>query len=147
MRNYAWITITFLLTTVPGFGQYVEYRQVRGKVMFRDGEPVRGATVQLRNTRTLDIRSYVTKADGTYHFDSLSADVDYQIRAEYRGISSATKTVSRFDSRKVAVINLKLDTGKMHRSTDYPLPYKPAPVKLTAWGCPVKLELIEREPV
>jgi hypothetical protein len=42
----------------------------------------------------------------------LSPDVDYELKADYQGASSSTKTLSTFDSRKTATINLKLNPKK-----------------------------------
>ncbi len=83
-------------------------RTVEGTVTDANDNPLDGTIVQLKNTKTLQIRSFVTQQHGAYYFHGLSPDVDYEIHAEYQGISSATKTVSSFDSRKEVVINLKL---------------------------------------
>jgi hypothetical protein len=83
-------------------------RSVQGTVSDAGGNAVDGAVVQLKNTKTLQIRSFITKDHGSYYFHGLSPDVDYELRAEYQGASSGTKTLSAFDSRKQAVINLTL---------------------------------------
>lgn len=70
------------------------------------------AIVQLKDTKSRQVRSFITKEDGAYHFHGLSADVDYEVKAQRKGLSSDTKTLSEFDSRKAAVINLKLDQKK-----------------------------------
>jgi hypothetical protein len=103
--------LTTLLLSCAAFGQYVEYRGVRGVVKFRDGEPVRGAVVQLKNTRTLQIRSFITKKDGLYHFDGLSTEVDYELRAQYHGRFSGSKTLSQFNSKREATVDLTVDNG------------------------------------
>lgn len=84
-------------------------RSVQGVVTDTAESAVDGAIVQLKNTKTLQIRSFITKDQGTYYFHGLSPDVDYELRAEFQGASSPTKTLSSFDSRKKAVINLKLN--------------------------------------
>lgn len=83
-------------------------RTVQGTVTDAADGTVDGAVVQLKNTKTLQIRSFVTQQKGAYYFHGLSPNVDYELRAEYQGASSPTKTVSSFDSRKEAIINLKL---------------------------------------
>jgi len=83
-------------------------RTVQGTVTDTAETPVDGAIVQLKNTKTLQIRSFVTQQKGAYYFHGLSPNVDYEVRADYQGASSATKTVSSFDSRKEVAINLKL---------------------------------------
>ena len=87
-------------------------RSVEGAVMSPDEKAVIGAVVQLKNTKTLQIRSFITKENGTYYFHELSPDVDYELKADYQGSSSGAKTLSSFDSRKVATINLKLNPKK-----------------------------------
>ena len=84
-------------------------RTVQGIVTSAEDAPVAGAVVQLKNTKTLQIRSFITKEDGSYYFNGLSPDVDYELKADYQGASSSSKTLSSFDSRKTATINLKLN--------------------------------------
>ena len=84
-------------------------RSVQGVVTSATDQPVVGAVVQLKNTKTLTIRSFITKEHGSYYFHGLSPDIDYELRADYQGASSDTKTLSSFDSRKQATINLKLN--------------------------------------
>ena len=84
-------------------------RSVQGVVTSAEDAPVAGAVVQLKNTKTLQIRSFIAKEDGSYYFNGLSPDVDYELRAEFQGMSSSSKTLSSFDTRKAATINLKLN--------------------------------------
>ncbi len=83
-------------------------RSVSGQVVSAEGTGVGGAVVYLKNVKTVAVRSFITKADGTYYFHELSPDLDYELRAESKGASSPVKTLSAFDTRKQAVINLKL---------------------------------------
>src|SRR5580704_7508233 len=78
-------------------------RSVKGSVRAADDQAVTGAVVQLKNTKTLQVRSFITKDDGTYYFLGLSPDIDYELRADFQGASSSTKTLSSFDSRKEAI--------------------------------------------
>ncbi len=90
-------------------GEDVSTRTVQGSVTDAKDRAVDGAVVQLKNTKTLQIRSFITKEQGSYYFHGLSPDVDYELKAEYQGGVSPSKTLSSFDSRKKAVINLKLN--------------------------------------
>jgi hypothetical protein len=83
-------------------------RSVQGVVTTEDGSLAVGAEVQLKNTKNLQIRSYVTQKEGTYFFHGLSPDVDYEVRAQYNGVWSSSKTVSSFDSRKDVTLDLKI---------------------------------------
>lgn len=84
-------------------------RSVQGTVTDNSGAPVDGAAVHLKNTKTLQIRSYITKSEGGYSFHGLSTNVDYELKAEAQGASSDVKRLSVFDSRNTAVINLKIN--------------------------------------
>ena len=83
-------------------------RSVQGTVRGEDGSLLSGAEVQLKNTKNLQIRSYVTQKEGTYFFHGLSPDVDYEVKAQYNGVWSPSKTVSSFDSRKDVTLDLKI---------------------------------------
>lgn len=85
-----------------------QIRTVQGIVSAADDSPIVGAVVYLKNTKTLQVRSFITQPGGSYFFHGLSPDVDYELRAENKGVSSPTKTLSSFDSRKDASINLKV---------------------------------------
>jgi len=84
-------------------------RSVTGLVTDKAENPIDGAIVQLKDLKTLQIRSFITKANGEYHFYSLSTDTDYELKADSQGKSSNTRTLSSFDSRKQAQMNLKID--------------------------------------
>jgi hypothetical protein len=87
-------------------------RNVQGTVSAADGTVVNGARVYLENTKSLQVRTFYTQNDGTYYFHELSTDVAYKLRAEFDGSESPTRTLSSFDSRKDAVMNLKLNAKK-----------------------------------
>lgn len=84
-------------------------RTIEGIVTDASHNPVARAIVQLKDTRTLQIRSFVTQADGTYRFTGLSDDVDYEIKAVVGEQSTPTKRVSSFNSRKLIAVNLELE--------------------------------------
>ena len=84
-------------------------RIVQGTVRDADEKPVKGAVVQLKDKRTLGVRSFITQDDGGYHFSGLKVDNDYDLKADSNGMTSGWKTLSVFDTRKEPVMNLKLD--------------------------------------
>ena len=84
-------------------------RSVQGVVVDGQENVLEGAVVQLKDTRSLQIRSFITRGNGTYHFHGLSKDVDYEIKADHQGKSSDTRRLSSFDSRPQAVMNLKIN--------------------------------------
>jgi len=85
-------------------------RAVMGTVTGADDKPVSGAVVQLKDMRTLQVRSFITLDDGQYHFSGLRIDIDYQLTAK-SGEMTSTKSLSLFDNRKEAILNFKL-SGK-----------------------------------
>lgn len=87
-------------------------RSVRGIVTDSASNPVAGAVVQLKNTKTLQVRSFLSLEDGSYRFHGLNTDVDYELRAEKENAASGSKTLSQYDSKKMAIINLKLDARR-----------------------------------
>jgi Carboxypeptidase regulatory-like domain len=83
-------------------------RSILGTVLDVNGTPVSGAVVLLKDTKTLQVRSYIVRQDGRYHFYGLSSDINYELRAQANGVTSPSKTVSVFDSHKIVKLNLKL---------------------------------------
>jgi len=90
----------------------LQTRTLTGQVTDKADAPISGAVVYLQNTRTQAVKTFITDAGGNYRFSSLSPNVDYQIRAEYEGHKSDTKTLSSFDSRSNVVLHLKINMAK-----------------------------------
>ncbi|HTC36519.1 MAG TPA: carboxypeptidase-like regulatory domain-containing protein [Bryobacteraceae bacterium] len=88
--------------------QDITTRTMEGVVTDAAGKPAGNAVVQLKNTKTLQIRSFITSADGHYHFAGLGTDVEYQVKAQRDGATTSWKTLSVFNTKKTAVIHLKL---------------------------------------
>src|SRR5262249_36747576 len=87
-------------------------RMVQGVVSDAQENPIAGAVVQLKNSKTLQIRSFITQEKGEYQFHGLDPNVDYTLKAQHQGASSAERTLSSFDSRKQPTINLKIEEKK-----------------------------------
>lgn len=98
-----------LVIALPAIAQGT--RTLQGQVADGSDAPLPGAVVYLKNTKTLAVRTYVSDKSGNYRFTSLSPNVDYEVYAEFKGAKSDSKTLSAFDSRSTAVINLKV-SGK-----------------------------------
>lgn len=110
LRNIAAVfAILVAFACAPIQAQDAATRMVQGVVVDAAGAPAAKAVVHIKDTKTLQIRSYNTQDDGAYHFAGLSPNVDYELKAEREGASSGVKMVSVFDSRKTLSINLKLD--------------------------------------
>lgn len=85
-----------------------------GKVLHA-GAPVEGAVVYLENPKSLTIKSYLTVANGGYHFSNLSPETDYEVWAEQNGIQSKHKFISQFSSHSKFEFTLKLEPEKKHK--------------------------------
>ena len=110
---------SFLILTVAlaAFGQKKpkddpNVRMVQGSVFDAEGNGVEGAVVQLKNTKNLQIRSFISKEHGSFYFHNLDANIDYELKAEYQAQTSPVKTLSSFDNRRQPVINLRLEPRK-----------------------------------
>ncbi len=87
-------------------------RSVKGLVTDPQENPLEGAVVQLKNTKTLQVKSFITDKDGSYYFHGLDTNVDYQLNARLDGAVSRTRTVSTFDDRKEVIYNFELKVDK-----------------------------------
>jgi len=99
------LSVMLLIAGLSASPQF-ETRLVTGVVTDLGGNALRGAAVQLENTETLSVVSYVTDDDGGYHFSGLHDDIDYILKAKYRRWWSKPKRVSKFNSSKQAKVNL-----------------------------------------
>jgi Carboxypeptidase regulatory-like domain len=104
--------LVFTLLALPAWAQQSELRTVHGAVLDRAENPVTSAVVYLKNVRTLAVRTYISDKSGEYRFSGLDPNVDYELHAESDNMTSNTRTLSSFDSRKDIVISLKLDKEK-----------------------------------
>jgi hypothetical protein len=110
--------VLLVLVAVPASSQWKKDKQdpntrsVQGFVLDGQDQPAKTAIVQLKNTKTLQVRSYITQEDGRYQFHGLSTNIDFELRAERGADASAVRRLSVFDTRTKAVINLKLEPKK-----------------------------------
>jgi hypothetical protein len=106
-------SLAVLLLSVLTFGLLAQddgsTRSVQGVVTDASGGPAAKAVVQLKDTKTLQVRSFVTEADGSFHFAGLSTNVEYELKADRDGASSGKKSLSVFNTQKTATVNLKLN--------------------------------------
>jgi len=87
-------------------------KMLTGTVTDKSDQPISGAVVYLKNSKTLVVKSFFTQENGSYRFPQLALNTDYEVWAEKDGKKSATKGVSQFDDRFTPTVNLRIDTGK-----------------------------------
>ena len=88
------------------------FKSLVGQVVNKEGQGLAQAVVHLKNKKTLEVRTHICDEKGAYRFNGLDRDTDYAVHAEYRGASSAAKTVSSFDDRSEVYLVLEIDTTK-----------------------------------
>ena len=87
-------------------------KMLTGTVTDKGDNPITGAVVYLKNSKTLSVKSFFTERNGSYRFPQLALNTDYEVYAEKDGKKSPTKTISQFDDRYTPTINLQIDVNK-----------------------------------
>lgn len=95
--------------SMPKKDKPVTSRTIIGQVVDKDEKPIADAVVYLKDTKTLAVKSYVSQKDGTYRFNALAMNIDYEVYAQSDNKRSPTKKLSQFDDRAETRINLKID--------------------------------------
>lgn len=85
-------------------------KSISGTVTKDDGSVVAGAVVQLKNMKSLQIRSFISTDKGQFFFNGLDTNADYEVTAKSADgkLSSAKRTLSAFDSRTAPILNLTI---------------------------------------
>jgi hypothetical protein len=89
-----------------------QLRTVHGLVENKDEDPVPASVVYLLNVKTQAVRTSFADEKGLYRFSGLDPNVDYEIHAEHEDMTSSTRTISSFDSRRDIEVNLKVSRQK-----------------------------------
>ena len=84
------------------------YRIIQGIVKDQADNPLAGAIVQLKDTRTSKVVDFATKSDGKFAFRDLSMENNYELLAKRGDLASPVKKVSIYDTRKEVIINFTL---------------------------------------
>lgn len=87
-------------------------RIAEGKVVNKDGVPIGGVIVYLKNSRSNNVRTYIADEDGHYRFGELSQDTDYEIWAESNTVRSKSREISSFDNENKFYFVLKVSGAK-----------------------------------
>jgi Carboxypeptidase regulatory-like domain len=87
-------------------------RTIHGIVVDKNENPVPSSVVYLLNAKTQAVKTYVADDAGAYRFSGLDPNVDYEVHAEHKDMTSPTRTVSSFDSRHDIEVVLKLSREK-----------------------------------
>jgi hypothetical protein len=101
MGSWRWLLL--ILTVVAALSwAATDSRSVSGMVTDKRGNLLPGAVVEIDNSVSKEIQSFIVQQDGRYHFNDLSPDVDFSLHALYRGRVSKAWTLSKFNGAKSA---------------------------------------------
>jgi hypothetical protein len=81
-------------------------RRLTGTVTDPQHEPLAGAVVQLHDDSTDSVVSYITGRTGRFSFRRVSPQDDFHVWAKFRGHTSPSKSISKFDSKPNRTIPL-----------------------------------------
>ncbi len=85
---------------------------MHGTVIDKQENPVPSSVVYLKNLKTLAVKTYIADDTASYRFSGLDPNVDYEIFAEHNNLTSPTRTISNFDTRRDLELTLKLTKTK-----------------------------------
>jgi hypothetical protein len=116
----ALFVLLMLFTAFPAAAQQTkderkaeaQLRTVHGLIEDKDEDPVPASVVYLLNVKTQAVRTSFADEKGLYRFSGLDPNVDYEIHAEHEDVTSSTRTISSFDSRRDIEVNLKVTRKK-----------------------------------
>jgi protocatechuate 3,4-dioxygenase beta subunit len=89
-----------------------QLKVLHGSVIDKGENPVPSAVIYLKNVKSQAVKTYIADESGNYRFSGLDPNVDYEIHAEHDDMTSSTRTVSSFDSRRDIEVTLKLSKKK-----------------------------------
>src|SRR5579864_774289 len=84
------------------------YRTIQGIVRDQADNPLAGAIVQLKDTKTSKILDFATKDDGKFAFRDLSMEINYELLAKRGDLATPVRKVSIYDNRKDVTINFTI---------------------------------------
>ena len=87
-------------------------RIATGKVVDKEGAPIGGAVVYLKNSHTNTVRTYIADDAGLFRFGELAQDTDYELWAESNSVRSKSRQISSFDNENKFYFVFKVNVAK-----------------------------------
>lgn len=84
-------------------------KTIHGVVQDQASKPIVGARVLIRNTKDNTTRTATTDETGNYTIRGLPPDVNYEVRADFKGVISDIKNVSAMLDREDNLLNFQLN--------------------------------------
>ena len=89
-----------------------QLKTLHGSVIDKAENPVPSSVVYLKNVKSQAVKTYIADEAGNYRFSGLDPNVDYELHAEHGELTSSTRTLSSFDTRRDIEVVLKLNKKK-----------------------------------
>ncbi len=118
MKNVSIAVALFLLAILPNANSQTTTGQITGTVVDSAGAVIAGATVQVTNGITKQVRVFTTSSNGSFIFPDL-VPADYDLRVTHPGFKTFIQnriTVGTLE--KVDVHNIKLEVGDVSTSIE-----------------------------
>ena len=87
-------------------------RIATGRVVDKDGSPIGGAIVYLKNSRSNAVKTYIADESGNFRFGELAQDTDYELWAESNSVRSKSRQISSFDNENKFYFVFKVNVAK-----------------------------------
>ena len=87
----------------------VPQRVLQGVVRDKDGAPLKGAMVYLKNDKTSTVRSMLADDKGAFRFVQLSRSDEYKVWAQTQEKKTPVKSVSSFETKDDITRDLKME--------------------------------------
>ena len=87
----------------------VPQRVLQGVVRDKDGTPLKGAMVYLKDDKSTNIRSMLADDKGAFRFVQLSRSGEYKVWAQSQEKRSPVKAVSSFETKDEITRNLQME--------------------------------------
>jgi hypothetical protein len=87
-------------------------RIATGRVVDKDGGPIGGAIVYLKNSRSNAVKTYIADDQGNFRFGELAQDTDYELWAESNSVRSKSRQISSFDNENKFYFVFKVNVTK-----------------------------------
>ncbi len=87
----------------------VPQRVLQGVVRDKEGAPVKGAMVYLKDDKNSSVRSMLADEKGNFRFVQLSRSAEYKVWAQVQDKKTPTKAVSSFETKDEITRNLQME--------------------------------------
>jgi hypothetical protein len=85
-----------------------QQKNLTGQVVDKEGKGLSDAVVYLKDKKSLAMVTHISDEKGEYRFPGLDPNADYEVHAEFKGASSAKRSISSIDGRRDIYLVLEI---------------------------------------